>query len=78
LDSSKIPISKQTNQQTKSSFFFNTAQDFSQPNSPKEEEEKKKLHNNNDNTTLHSTKTKVSKAQLRSKLLISELYCYFS
>jgi hypothetical protein len=39
LDSSKIPTSKQTNQQTKSNFFFNTAQDFSQPNSPKEEEE---------------------------------------
>jgi hypothetical protein len=42
LDSSKIPTSKQTNQQTKISFFFNTAQDFSQPNSPKEEEEEKK------------------------------------
>jgi hypothetical protein len=43
LDSSKIPTNKQTNQPTnqptKSSFFFNTAQDFSQPNSPKEEEE---------------------------------------
>ncbi len=39
---------------------------------------RRKLHNNNNNTTLHSTKKKVSKAQLRSKLLISELYCYFS
>jgi hypothetical protein len=78
LDLSKIPTSKPTNQQIKSSFFFNTAQNFSQPDfSKRRRRKRRKFHNNNDNTTLHLTKTKASKAQLRSKLLILELYYHF-
>jgi hypothetical protein len=49
---------KPTNQPTKSSFFFNTAQDFSQPNSPKEEEEEEGEENFTTTTTPLFTRPK--------------------
>jgi hypothetical protein len=58
LDSSKIPTNKQTNQPTNHSFFFNTAQDFSQPNSPKGEEEEEEEEENFTTTTRTSLFTR--------------------
>ncbi len=80
LDSSKIPTDKQTNQPQfllqHSTRLLTTK--FSKRRRRRRRRRRRKLHNNNENITLHSTKTKASKAQLRSKLLISKLYCHFS
>jgi hypothetical protein len=82
LDSSKIPTNKPTNQpinQPKQFLLQHSTRLLTTKFSKRRRRKRRrKLHNNDDNTTLHSTKTKASKAQLRSKLLISELYCHFS